>query len=162
MTPGLTGYLLSHEQTRCLITRETGDDWGRSFLLLLTIVVLLTGGALIVGIGKADQVTTSVTSDSSVMSFSAYRSGDTTIIGRFFGSGRTSIGREIETGDRLSHLISKSDGPLLIGLYASSEDEQKDPPVACVFGNGTLFGRIVATGNLSVNEEIKMDQGEEP
>jgi hypothetical protein len=29
-------------------------------------------------------------------------------------------------------------------------------------GNGTLSGRIVAKGNLSVNEEIKMDQDKEP
>jgi hypothetical protein len=213
LTPGLTGYLLSHEQTRCLITRETGDDWWRSFLLLLTLIVLLTGGALIMGIGKADQVTTSVTSDGSVMSFKAFRFGDTTVIGRLFGSGRTSIDRETETSERLSRLMAQSDGPLLIGEYASSEEEQKDHPIACVFGNGTetptgseietsgilehgtysslrtlqpfegstfangtgimdlrhrlsgngtISGRTVATGNLSVNEEIKEDQGEEP
>jgi hypothetical protein len=183
------------------------------FLLLLTIIVLLTGGALINGIGKADQVTTSVTSDGSVMSFEAFRSGDTTVIGRLFGSGRTSIDREAETSERLSRLMAQSDGPLLIGEYASSEEEQKDHSVACVFGNktettvgseietsgilrhgtysslrtmqpfegytfangtgiidlrhrlngnGTISGRTVATGNLSVSERIKEDQGEEP
>jgi hypothetical protein len=108
-----------------------------SFLLLLTLIVLLTGGALIMGIGKADQVTTSVTGDGSIMSFSAYRSGDTTITGRIFGSGRTRIDRETETGDRLSRLMAQSEGPLLIGEYASSEEEQKDHPITCVFGNGT-------------------------
>jgi hypothetical protein len=210
LTPGLTAYLLSHEQTRCLITREADDGWGRSFLLLLTIVVLLTGGALINGIGKADQVTTSVTSDGSVKSFQEFRSGDTTVIGRLFGSGRTSIDREIKASERLSRLMALSDGSLVIGEYASYEDEQKDHPISCVFGNGTetptgseieisgilqhgtysslrtmqpfegytfangtgiidlrhrltgngtTSGRTVATGNLSVNEEIKMDLG---
>jgi hypothetical protein len=213
LTPGLMGSLLSHEQTRCLITRETGDGWGRSFLLLLPIAVLLTGGVLINGIGKADQVTTSVTSDGSVMSFQAFRSGDTIVIGRLLGSGRTSIDREIEASERLSRLTAQSDGSLVIGEYASYEDEQKDHPISCVFGNGTetptgseietsgilergtysslrtlqplegytfangtgtidirhrltgngtVSGRTVATGNLSVNERIRMDQGEEP
>jgi hypothetical protein len=213
LTSGLILSLLLHEQTRCLITRETGDDWWRSSLLLLTIIVLLTGGALITGIGKADQVTTSVTSDGSIMSFQAFRSGDTTVIGRLFGSGRTSIDRETETGNRLSRLMAQSDGPLLIGEYASSEEEQKDHPIACVFGNdtetlagseietsgilqhgtysslrtlqpfegdtfangtgiiglrhrltgnGTVEGRSVVTGNLSVSERIKAEQGESP
>ena len=99
-------YLLSHEQTRCLITRETSDDWGRTLLLLCIIAGLITGGLVINGIGKADQVTTSVTSDGSVMSFSAYRSGDTTITGRIFGSGRTSIDWETETSERLSRLMA--------------------------------------------------------
>jgi hypothetical protein len=47
----------------CLITRETNEGWGRGFILLLTIFVLFTGGTLINGIGKADQVTTSGTGD---------------------------------------------------------------------------------------------------
>jgi hypothetical protein len=92
---------------------------------------------LINGIGKADQVITSVTGDGSLMSSSTYLSGDTTITGRIFGSGRTSIDRETETGDRLSRLMAQSDGPLLIGVYALSEEEQKDNPIAYVFGNGT-------------------------
>ena len=33
--------------------------------------------------------------------------------------------------------MAHSDGQLLIGEYASSEDEQKDPPIDCVFGNDT-------------------------
>jgi hypothetical protein len=205
--------LLSHEQTRCLITRETVDGWGRSFLLLWTISGIITGWVFIDGIGKADQVTTSVTGDGSVMSSSTYLSGDTTITGRIFGSGRTSINRETETGERLSRLMAQSDGPLLIGEYASSEDEKKDHPITCEFGNdtvtsvgseietsgilenakysslrtmqpfegytlangtgiidlrhrlngnGSISGRTVATGNLSVSERIKEDQGEEP
>jgi hypothetical protein len=213
LTPGLILSLFSHEQTRCLITRETCDDRGRTLLLLCIIAGLITGGLLINGIGKADPVTTSVTSDDSVMSFQAFRSGDTTIIGRIFGSGRTSIDRETETSERLSRLMAQSEGPLLIGEYASSENEKKDHPVACVFGNrtekpvgseietsgilehgtysslrtlqpfegytlangtgiidlrhrltgnGTVSGRTVATGNLSVSEWIKEDQGEEP
>jgi hypothetical protein len=83
-------YLLSHEHLRCLITREIVDDRGRTLLLLWIIVGIITGGVLIHGIGIADQVTTSVTGDGSVMSFSAYQSGDTTITRWIFGSGRTS------------------------------------------------------------------------
>jgi hypothetical protein len=85
---------------------------------------MMAGGAFVNGIGKAEQVTTSVTSDGSVMSFQAFRSGDTTVIGRLFGSGRTSIDRETETSERLSHLMAQSDSPLLIGEYASLEEEQ--------------------------------------
>ena len=138
MTPGLTAYLLSHEHNGCLITRETVDDRGRSILLLWIIAGLITGGVLIDGIGKADLVTTSITSDGSVISSLIYYSGDTTIAGRIFGSGRTSIDRETETGRRSSsHLMAQSDGPLHIREYTSSEVEQKDHPIVCVFGNGT-------------------------
>jgi hypothetical protein len=106
---------------------------GRRTLLLLWIIAgIITSGVLINGIGIADQVT----SDGSVMSSSTYLSGDTTIIGRLFGSDRTSIDRETETGEGLSRLMAQSDGPLLIGGYASYEEEQKDH-ATCFFGNYT-------------------------
>ena len=142
-----------------------------------------------------------------------YYSGDTTIAGRIFGSGRISIVQETETSDRLSRLIAQSNGPLLIGEYASPEDEKKDHPISCVVGNrtetpacseietsgilqhgtnsslrilqplegytfangtgiinlrhrlagnGTIAGRTVASGNLSISERIRMDQREFP
>ena len=163
--------------------------------------------------GMADLVTTSISSDGSVMSVQTSQAGDTSITGRLFGSGRTSIERETETRDRSSsRLLAFSDGPLIIGEYASAKQSQRELPVTCVFanqtaepaeseietagilrgryesvltlqpferytfangtglidlrhrlsGNGTTRGRTVASGNLSVSEHIRSDQGYPP
>ncbi|PKL58956.1 MAG: hypothetical protein CVV33_09955 [Methanomicrobiales archaeon HGW-Methanomicrobiales-4] len=117
---------------------KTGYDLWRTLLLLWTIAGLITGGALIEGIGSADQVITSATTDGSVMSSSAYLSGDTSITSRIFGSGLTTIDRETGTGMAPSSLLqARSDGSLLIGTYAAAEQKRKESPVACVFGNAT-------------------------
>jgi hypothetical protein len=59
----MMAYLLSHEHPRCLIPKETVDDWGINLIFLRAIAGLITGGILVNGIGNADQVTTLVTGD---------------------------------------------------------------------------------------------------
>jgi hypothetical protein len=107
-------------------------------LLLWTIAGLLTGGTFAGISGLADLVITTAGSDGFVMSSATSGSGDEIITGRIFGSGRTSVSRETGYGDITSSRLSdRSDGPLLIGEYVSSQQKESDNPLICVFGNRT-------------------------
>ncbi|MFH0967800.1 MAG: hypothetical protein V1862_08980 [Methanobacteriota archaeon] len=211
MKPGQIISQFSLKDAGFALIRDIPDDrWG-NILLLWTIAGLITGGTFMSVLGMADLVTTSISSDGSVMSVQTSQSGDTTIIGRLLGSGRTSIDRETETRDTLSsRLLARSDGPLIIGEYASVSQREREKPFTCVFGNetdesaqsetettgilehgryesvltmqpferstftngtglvdlrhrltgnGTVNGRTIASGNLSVSEHIRSDQG---
>ena len=215
MTPGQTASPAWRKIGSGDIT-EAGSDLWRTILLLWTVAGIITGGAVMHEIGSASLVSTDARADGSVMSFSSYRSGDTDITSRIFGTGRTSIDRDTGTGERPESLLAaRAEGPLLIGEYGDITGRNEKSRPICVFanqtgddeetrtevtssgileqgsyardislgagssfittngtglislshrldGNESLTGRTVASGNLSVRESIRRDQGISP
>ena len=213
MTSGLTRLASWHKAAiRHPIAEAAGI--GRTILLLATLASLLTGGALLGGIGNADIITSSLTSDGSLLSTTSLESGDKLMAGRILACGLSHIIRDMDAGENAASVLdARSDGPLLFREYASRESGRSDPLITCVFGNtspqrdttvdeisgifgygsyasattlsqsdhitrahgrglldirhldqqnGTLRTRSLASGNLSLSEAIREDQGYSP
>ncbi len=210
MRPGQTASPSWHKAGSDLLVR--GEEARRTLLLLWTVLGILTGGAALQA--GADLVSSTVNADGSVMSRTIWTTDDSIITGTVFGTGPSGLTRETGTGTAAySSLSSWSDGPLLLGSYASLHRQEKDRPLACVFenttrqdremvtessgilrhgnysqlitresggqfitvdgqglvdlrhrlvGNGTVSGRTVASGNVSVSEQIRTGQGDSP
>jgi hypothetical protein len=104
--------------------------------MLMLLLVLVSGGAL-EGI-LADQITTSVLGDGSVLSSSLWLSDGLTISGQILGSGLTRIDRKTsQENDRYDSVMASSEGTLLIGEYGSIKQKNRDLRMVCVFGNMT-------------------------
>ncbi len=211
MRPGQTASPSWHNAAQSLFTR--GRESWQALLLVWTAVGIITGGAVFEA--GADLVSTSAISDGSVMSRSSMIADDAIITGTILGTGPSGFFREMGSGTSpYSSLTARSEGPLLIGGYASIKSPGRDDrPVACVFSNltgtesglttgaagilrhanfsqminlhpgeqqiavdgvgmidlhhrirgyGTVSGRTRASGNLSVRESIRTDQGGSP
>lgn len=137
MTPGLTPSPSWHKTHISGDIADIATLW-RTILLLASFASLLTTGAILGGIGNADLISSSITSDGALLSTTALQTGEATLTGRILACGKSHLNRDTDTGIYpASQLDARSAGPLLIQEYASGQSDQKERPLACVFGNTT-------------------------
>lgn len=176
MNPGLTRSRSWHNLTAR--TESVSSLW-RTILLLWTLASL-GAGALLSDPGHADLLTSSLTSDGTILSATTWQTGETLTRSSIIGTGQSRIERETGTHtDPYSHLQAWSAGPLLITEYSQTESDPKaQSPVTCVFANTTpsrhtgpdlsttritgilTQGRYTASYTLHPDERITQAEGQ--